>query len=488
MRKIYKLISAIVLPATMLFACSDDYLETDITEFLSDKGLDEAAKYNPDLLNGSVAGLYTLMINRGTGGTTGHDDIGQKGYDIYSDLLSGDMVLTGVRYGWYEDVTRMKVTVNYSETENYRPWRYYYRIIFNANIIIDASVDENGKAKNDDVKHNLGQAKAMRAYAYYYLANLYANEYNPSEPTLPLYTTVSDEAEPLATGKEVYDTIIQDLEDAKMYLADFERGNEAGDKNIVNKDVVNGLLAYVYATTGDYAKAVAAADAVISSSKYPILPKDELTSNGFNNVSTPSWIWGFDIKLANDLDLRSWWGQMDIYTYSYAMAGDRKGMDHGLYKSIRDTDGRKDQFAASGGQYLPINKFYHPERKVGGQGDITTDYVYMRIEEMYLLKAEASAKAGDDATAKAALLELVSKRDSDPSYVSSLSGQALKDEIYKQLRIELWGEGKSYLAMKRNKATITREGHLFENISVPYNDDRLTMEIPIQEIQNNPHL
>ena len=85
-------------------------------------------------------------------------------------------------------------------------------------------------------------------------------------------------------------------------------------------------------------------------------------------------------------------------------------------------------------------------------------------------------------------MELVSKRDTDPAYVSALSDKKLKDEIYKQLRIELWGEGKSYLAMKRNKATITRKGRRYENGSFSYNDDRLTFVIPRNEIQNNPNI
>jgi hypothetical protein len=112
----------------------------------------------------------------------------------------------------------------------------------------------------------------------------------------------------------------------------------------------------------------------------------------------------------------------------------------------------------------------------------------MRVAEMYLLNAEAAAKTGDEATARQTLKTLLEERVDDVSYVDNLSGQALENEIYLQTRIELWGEGKSYLAMKRNMATITRgENHLSQaGESIPYNDDRLTFEIPLSEIQNNP--
>lgn len=91
----------------------------------------------PDTLWGAIRGLYSLMYQNGTGGTNlNHDDFGQKNYDIYSDLLSGDMVLNGYNYGWYEGET-MSSTLDYRDNSNYKPWRYYYRIIRAANGIID---------------------------------------------------------------------------------------------------------------------------------------------------------------------------------------------------------------------------------------------------------------------------------------------------------------------------------------------------------------
>ena len=44
--------------------------------------------------------------------------------------------------------------------------------------------------------------------------------------------------------------------------------------------------------------------------------------------------------------------------------------------------------------------------------------------------------------------------------------------------------------MKRNKATISRgPNHLsFVGVAIPYNDERLTFEIPVEELQNNPFI
>ncbi|MBD0298566.1 MAG: RagB/SusD family nutrient uptake outer membrane protein, partial [Flavisolibacter sp.] len=170
-----------------------------------------------------------------------------------------------------------------------------------------------------------------------------------------------------------------------------------------------------------------------------------------------------------------------------------KLIDRSLFNAIRADDVRKKQFVqvgTSGNNLQPRNKFFDPGRKAGGQRTVTTDLVYMRADEFYLLNAEANARIGQETKAKQALTKLLSQRITDLSYLNNLSGKALLDEIYLQTRIELWGEGKSYLAMKRNKATITRgPNHLFlAGEPIPYNDDRLTFVIPQAEVLNNPVL
>ncbi|HEX3166066.1 MAG TPA: RagB/SusD family nutrient uptake outer membrane protein, partial [Chitinophagaceae bacterium] len=217
------------------------------------------------------------------------------------------------------------------------------------------------------------------------------------------------------------------------------------------------------------------------------------TTAGFNNIATASWIWGVDLTLAQGINLISWWGQVDQFTYSYAWAGDPKTIDRGLYDAIHADDIRKNQFAsptATSYKLQPINKFFDPARVAGGQRQVITDLVYMRSDEFYLLNAEAKARLGQDASARTALSTFLTPRITDISYLTSLSGQALLNEIYLQTRIELWGEGKSYFAMKRNKATITRGiNHLFDaGSSFTYNDPKLTFVIPQAEVLNNPNL
>jgi len=481
--------------AVGVFACSDDFLESEPTEFISADRMAEVGPYNPDLFNGMVSGLYSMMYQTGTGGTDlAHDDFGQKGYDIYAGLLSGNMSLAGYNYGWYSDIAKMEATVDNTDQENYKPWRYYYRIVRGANTIIDGLGGVDAEFETEEEKWQMGQARTMRAYAYFYLANLFANEYDPSADILPLITSTEQEAQPLSPASDIYNLIKSDLEASVDLLADFTRTG----KQQVNVDVANGLLAYTYLTMGEYENASSTAQKLID--KYSLVPYDKVAGgpdirrNAFSYIDGEGadWIWGMDITLDQGLDLVSFWGQVDVFTYSYAAVGDPKTMDAGLHASIPETDERKDWFGPHpwyGIPRCPLNKFYHEAREVMNQREVTTDYLYMRVEEMYLIKAEAEAFAGNDDVAQTALHALVDERDSDAEYVNSLTGQDLKDEIYKQWRIEMWGEGKSYLALKRFEEDVYRQGHIdYNEVSIPYNDDRLTMEIPYQEIQDNPNI
>lgn len=478
----------LALLAGVSFSCNEDFLEVEPTEFLTQEQIQEASVNNPDVIAGSLSGIYTTMFEAGTGGTTGHDDFGQKAYDIYGDMLSGDMALSVSTYGWYRSITEFQTTQDFTFQDNYQVWRYYYRIIRSANLVIDAAGGNDAIPELDENKHIMGQAKAMRAYGYFYLAQYFQKAYNPSEAILPIYTDPNAPNQPLSPASDVYSLVIKDLKDALSLLETFTRAQ----KNEVDYYVAEGLLAYTYAAMGDYANAKMYAEDIVLSGSFPLMGPDDVTG-GFNDVRTPSWMWGVDLTLDNGLDLISWWGQMDAFTYSYAWAGDAKAIDAGLFDKIPADDVRKGQFFNNPASYyhlMPINKFYDPNRNIGGQRNIETDYVYMRVEEMYLLHAEAAAKTQDESGARATLKLLLEQRIPDTSYIDGLSGQALIDEIYLQTRIELWGEGKSYLAMKRNKANIVRGSNHLSNVgvSIPFDDNRLTFLIPQLEIQNNPFI
>ena len=485
----------------MVVGCSEDFIEKEPSEFLTQEQVTEAAENNPDVLAGTLAGIYSLQFQDGSGGTGNHDDFGQKGYDIFGDMLSGDVALSVSSFGWYRsEITEFQAPLDFTSGRNYMPWRYYYRIIRSANLVIDALGGNDAIPEVVENQYIMGQTKAMRAHSYFYLAQYYQNSYDPNQEILPIYLSPEDENGPKVTAREIYDVIEADLNSAISLLDGFGRAA----KNEINQDVAKGLLAYALAAQGDRWQEVKDLTDDVKGN-YPIMTAEEVaradrtddgednpTGGGFNSVDTAGWMWGVDLTTDSGVGLLSWWGQMDYFSYSYAGYGDYKAIDSGLYAQIPEGDVRRNQFLnnpASSNHLQPWGKFYDPARVPRGPSQvITLDLVYMRVAEMYLLNAEAAANLGMDAEARMALSTLLNERVDDTSYLDGLSGQDLIDEIYLQTRIELWGEGKSYLAMKRNKATVVRgDNHLsFVGDPIPYDAEELTFEIPEEEILYNP--
>jgi len=496
MKKSYLLLLS--LSVVILGGCNKEFLNTQPTQFTTPERLGADAKQDPKLLNGNIAGLYTTMFSTGVGGVGGHDDFGQKGIDIYTDMLQSDMVLGALNYGWYSNIARYNATPDFTRNEVYIPFRYYYRQIFGANTIIDILGGNDAVPAETGNKYTMGQAKAMRAYAYFYLSQLFGKEYGSgSDKLIPIYTSAKQLNQSKATTKEVFDLMIKDLRDALTLLTGFTRTS----KDQVDINVARGLLAYVLSARGtqaDLQEVVTLTQQIMTA--YPKTQPIDLyfngtnaTTAGFNNVTTPSWIWGVDLTLAQGINLISWWGQVDQFTYSYAWAGDPKRIDLGLYNAIRSDDIRKNQFnspTAASFRLQPVGKFWAPARRSGGQRFVETDYIYMRSDEFYLLNAEAKARLNLTNDSKTTLKSFLSDRITDVSFIDALSGSALLNEIYLQTRIELWGEGKAYLAMKRLKMPVVRgTNHLFEaGATIPYNEPKLTFVIPQAEVLNNPNL
>ncbi|MBR4758363.1 MAG: RagB/SusD family nutrient uptake outer membrane protein, partial [Bacteroidaceae bacterium] len=115
----------------------------------------------------------------------------------------------------------------------------------------------------------------------------------------------------------------------------------------------------------------------------------------------------------------------------------------------------------------------------------------MRIEEMYLIQAEATAMAGDAANGKTLLTDFV-KTYRDPSYTTkAASAEEVQLAVWNQRRIELWGEGLSYFDILRLQQPIDRRGAGFEEGYVYYiepGEGILIYQIPKVETEANKQI
>lgn len=467
-------------------SCSESFLDKEPTSFLTPEQMAKIVEVNPKALNSSISGLYAVTFQFGTGGTEDHDDFGQKSYDITMDLMSGDMAMKGESYGWFSDASRLQ---GYRTTapRTAKFWRYHYRLIKNANLIFPLIGGDQVIPDRAELAYYFGQAKAMRAYSYFQLVNMYGQQYtkDPNDLAIPVYLANTEGLGQQMTVADVYTLIETDLLQAIDALEGFQRSNP----NEINQDVAKGMLAYVYLQMGNNAEAARLSGEVIANNQFPMLAKAEVSTTGFNNWKTPNWMWGIDLTVENSPALPTFWGQVDQFTYSYAWAGDAKIIDSDLYASIPATDARKNWFDADG---LPIWKFYDAKREIGANKTWDNDEVYMRIEEMYLINAEALARDNRLPEAKTSFKVFLNQRDETvAATVDAMTEPVFLNAVEYNWRVEMWGEGRSLLTMKRFNSTHTRgSNHLsgMAGVVVTADDPRLIFEIPQAEILNNPNV
>lgn len=482
-----------------LTACQKDFLEQNPSELFTPDQINEAKKSNPDIDEAFVNGAIETFFKSLQSTSGRHDDFAQKSFDICSDLMSGDMELEGGQsYGWFAQAAELKTFQKFDLSNNYSVWRISYLTVSIANGFFRTAGGDDKLPSDATPLYNWGQLKTLRALAYLNLAHFYGKPYSDetkSSLVVPINRATDESGKPnkLATLQEVYDFIIKDLTQA---IEAFDKAKtERESKQYIDATVARGALARAYMDTGNWEKAYEVANQLITEqgANYPLIKADELLTNGFNSYKTPEFIWAIDITKDNTGSLISFWGHMDIYTYSYAYAGAYKGINKYLQDQIPESDLRKDWFDTDFGR--PTGKFFSTSKpEEAGDREWLSDIVFMRMAEMYLIASEAAARKGDDVHAKTILLKLLKERTAEASYpeveakIQQMSNAELLKEILYNWRVEMWGEGFSLTVMKRFKNDVQRSPRniYFKDETIKWNDPRLTYELPRNETTNNP--
>ena len=377
-------------------------------------------------------------------------------------------------YGWLQNKN-----LSASSAYQYIVYHTLDSIIGYSNLIIDRM--EKRKKVQTNIEEILGAAYAVRAMTYLDAARMYeflendktssvnTNGNNVSGLTFPIRKNLISGSNPSrATKAEMVNFILSDLDKAEQYL----KGRERPDKTIANLAVVYGLKARLYLWNEDYANAQLFADKVINMSDYSPMTKAEWTSptEGFNTSKPASWIWSIDYSWVADLNynLPSWVAFQSTEYDGYANICKHQ-INKAVYDGISDTDFRKLSFKAPGGSMIARNKEiqYNGDgsklpvysalkfRPGGGEFPLAVEAPLMRVEEMYFIKFECLARQGNVNNANSQLTSFMrSYRDANYSFQASTADQFI-DEIFKQKRIEFWGEGINYFDYKRlNKSVI----------------------------------
>lgn len=509
-----------LLGSAMLLTTSCSDLDTNPSgSTMSDGQLNEVLAQDPSKLKSEVSGMYANMIEYGAitqwygTGQPRHYDFGYASTMMMMDASGQDEPSQVSGYNWYNKPLRFVDRTANSET-TYFIWNQCYKNIKVANDVLKSVDLEN---LSDVAKSYVGQAYAMRAFEYFTLIQIYQFSYKGHEDAagVPIVTEKTAEAEannnPRAAVKDVYKQIMDDLNTAIDYLTDSRSA-----KSEINRQVAYGLRARVNLVMQNWSDA--AADAKKAAEGYTPLSKDAAAAPGFNDVSASNWIWGNIVDESNDIVqsgilnfpsmMCSFTGNGYSPTYACRMINSK------LWKEIPSTDVRKGWWIDENLNSPIVNPKYvvHQEdededgnvvkylavyNQTGDEvADITEPYTnvkfgayknqygnelkacdipLMRVEEMILIQAEATAMGGNVEEGKR-ILENFVRTYRDPSYTcNATTAEGVQDAVWFQRRVELWGEGFSFTDLLRLKKPLDRTGANYE-VSVRF---KLPAESPI---------
>ncbi|GAA4090816.1 RagB/SusD family nutrient uptake outer membrane protein [Mucilaginibacter panaciglaebae] len=167
-------------------------------------------------------------------------------------------------------------TISTTNSTDLNIWKNYYFVIYSCNDLIN-QLSTNSQISPSMVKQLSSEAKFLRAYAYFYLTNLYG------ATPLILVTDINVSAvAPRSDTLIVYNQIIKDLLDAQSGLS----VNYTGDGKVrANQLAATALLARIYLFQRNWANAETAASNVINSGLYSLdTPENVFLANSNESI------------------------------------------------------------------------------------------------------------------------------------------------------------------------------------------------------------
>ena len=467
-----------------LASCSSDFLETAPTDAIGDVTATATADNLMLVVNGMHRNMYVRQLGQGYSGIGGQM--------VIQDSFGEDMVHTDFGLNWHIGSVRWEDQRNESSSVVLYPYQFYYQMIRNANTIIIEGPNATGDEETKEIA--IGEAYAYRAFMYFQLVQLYGKRYEAgatnSQLGIPLRLDLSLEPLARATVEEVYTQVNSDLDMAYTYLD----GKSRSAISHFSTNVVNGLRARVALTQGKWAMAAQYANSARSG--YSLMSNAEYTA-GFTNP-TGEWMWA-SLIVADQTDYYGNYGAYVSRNYnSTTIRRAPKAINSSLYNSFPSTDVRTKVFDPTGlhtSLSLPSNfaKYPYTNQKflAVSTSDSRMDVPLMRAAEMYLIEAEALARAGNESGSKTVFNAFETNRN--PSYAgASTTGTAYINEILLSRRFELWGEGFRFFDLKRLNQALDRNGAnhkatVINNVyDIPAGDERWQYLIPRSEINANP--
>jgi hypothetical protein len=417
-------------------------------------------------LNNALNGAYSLYID---GSLVGGN------FGIISELLSDQTNFQGSdAFGYGQIVSRQMELVN---TVGRSTWENAYNSINRANLALDAlrAGQANGDPTLAPERNRIeGEALFLRGAMHFELVRLYAAPWgftaDNSHPGIPYRTAGTQGAANAKTKRapvsEVYTKIIEDLQAAQRLLP------VNGAKGKPSQIIVRAFLARVYLQQERYAEAWTEADAVISS------------PNGYTLNANPRAAWVESgtkeviYELPSEVDIQdAAGGYRGNYSADVNGGAAALAVSETLFATLSAATGdkRRDMFVQSFGRvYTTIYDV------------LWSNLPFIRIAEMYLIRAEAGHRTNRDVNQVRADLNRTRVRAGlSANTIASLTGDALLQAIQAERGIELVFQGHRLHDLRRWRLPIGN-GSRPGTTPLAWNDPRLVMPRPDREVSVNP--
>jgi hypothetical protein len=376
-----------------------------------------------------------------------------------------------------------------------RDWAYLYATIGKCNTIINNIGTLTDPALTDARREQIiGEASFIRAFMYFQLVQLWGDvplqltevKTISADKLDEIYSIIFPARTPQA---EVYAQIIKDLEAALPKVP-----VTALNKGYVTVGAVNAMLAKVYATQEphDYNKVLEYCNAVIAG-PYSLLPDyNQLWLNSNENSAESI----FEINYTGGASDGNWgtkifrgldWKKFNLPSNDLIAAFDAEGDNIRKNASIafEDVTGKWSDEHYPQTHYPFINKWRNY------QEGSDQNYIFIRLADILLLKAEALNETGDQAGAAAIVNEIRARVNLAPTTASSQAD--LRLAIEKERRLELAFEAIRWFDLKRtgraievmNSETVDQNGN---QIGYNLTPEHLVWPIPQAELDKNTKL
>lgn len=343
-------------------------------------------------------------------------------------------------------------------------WNATFQSIYRINAVIQG-VEHSSVITGEIHDRLLGEARFLRALNFMGLVSLFGD--------VPYITSTDYRINmqvPRLPEQEAWEHIVTDLTQAKALLPE---SYPTSDRVRANKAAATALLARAYLYLEDYQKAATESSYTINSGLYQV-PQDLDTA--FLKES-PSIILSLHSGLEgiNTLD-----GATHIFTSG---PPDKPALSQALYNAFENNDLRREHWIK------PVtdgsDTWYHAFKyKQNLLADVSLEHsIVLRIEEQYLIRAEALAHLGQITSAQQDLNIIRSR--AGLSDTAAATTEDLIEAILAERRFELFTEqGHRWLDLRRT----AQAASVLSPIKPGWRPTDLLLPIPENELLLNPKL